>query len=683
MSHDYSEHDDFDGFSDHEGSQVYVSDDVPDDHGCLYDGESSEPGSDSDDEPKDHTGFVDDEASEADSEWESENSFEPDYAIGPGTLHKFTKLPLELREMIWKTFCPDLSAEPRVYELNFDGKDLRFAAQVEDQTTPLRTVLSIHRESRALGRTFAPNLIQLPHGLGVAPCHMERDLVFVDWSFDHRYCPGPDELEILGNAAPGLQNLAFTAGVTFFDGGADLDRLYSLKNVFIGHEADHLPTRGLTWCVSENNHTYQVVHQEDVGNGLTENVNILFCWPNPDKYGETGERDFSSRQFASLKFDQEGRAVDAQGEVAGENPTDEVVSNWGWEIARLREWLDPLHEMNQSSTDQSREGSSGPEDEEQHENVEEQHDDKAREREEQPRSPPQPQRISVWPFTRFLFASGANRLEAMKAWQKPWDEWESDAEEDDYGDDSSEMDSDDSLHDFIAHDETIDLETDDDQDGASQAEDEDGSPSRAAQRQHLIIDSGDEDESSTEPGEPSQSRPRSRVVIDLADSSEEEGDAEGEEGEEDIAPQRAGGSSRRARARPIPVDSEDDDDDEVIPQPSRAAARRAAVLLSDSEDDKEGAGGHQVDGARIEEEEDSPSEEEDDEEEERMAPPPRMSLAKRLRLEAAQARAALAEDDSDAEDHDGDGRASDDVSSEDEMIAGMEEEGEDDDEEAW
>lgn len=695
MSHDYSDEEDFQGFSDHDDSQVFISisDGPSEDHSRLYDDEASEVAFGSDDEPKHHTGFVDDEASEADSDSDSDSesdiTYETNNAIFPDTLHKFKHLPAELREMIWKAFCPDLSVLPRVYELSCDEKVLRFAAHVEDQTAPLRAVLAVHRESRALGHKFAPHLIQLRHGQGVAPCHMERDVLFVGWTFDHRYCPWPEELDMLAEAAPGLQNLAITMGTTFFDGGAELDRLYSLKNVFIAQDAEDVSARGLTWCVSDKNHSYHLIHQEESEGLISEAVDILFYWPDPDKYGESGERSFSSRNFASLEFDQEGTAVNAVGEGGSDDGMDySTVSNWGYEIARLREYLDPLHKMNQSSGAQSRSGSSEPETEErdnpttpegaQEKEPEEERGNEEDEGGEGQSSPPRPHRICVWPFTRFMFASGVDRLEALKAWKKPWEDWESDQGSYGYMEESSDMDSDNSLNDFIAPDDPIDLETDDDdEEASSQSGDEEGASRHTAQGQDLGFESVEEDESSAEIGEPSRARKTDRVVIDLADSSDKEEDENGE----NTKPQRAGSSSRRARARPIPVDSEDDDDDD-LPQPSRAGARRAAALLSESDDD---ANGDQNGGPKSEDEQNSSSEEDEDvSDEEEEAPPPKISLAKRLRLEAAQARAALAADDSDDEDQDGD--ASDDerdASDEDEMTMGIVDEDEEEDEEAW
>ncbi|KAJ4422631.1 hypothetical protein N0V82_002750 [Gnomoniopsis sp. IMI 355080] len=676
MSQDYSEEDDFDGFSDQDGSQVYIYDEV------------SEAASEGDDESKRHDGFFDDEASEAESEAESDaesgTDYDPSGAITPNALHNFMHLPLELRQMIWKSFCPDLSNEPRLYEISFCGRWPHFAAWVEDQTAPLRTVLAVHQESRALGHKFAPHLIQLFSDCGVAPCNLERDIVLVDWVFDHRYSPEVEEIEMLAKIAPGLQNLAIRSGVTLFDGAPDLDRLYSLKNVFVSMDTGFIPTRGLTWCLSEKNNSYHVVHQEDVGAGLTRDVDMLFLWPDPEKYGESGERTFSSRSFGSLKLDEEGLPVTEEGERHHDSPGLALnISNWGYEIARLREWLDPLHELTrpeeESWEEQSHSGSSGPETGEQvtEETLKEEHEGKKIQGNEETTdiqeqsSPPRPQRISVWPLARFE-DSEVQRIDTMKAWQKPWEEWDttrgSDSSEQDWSDDD-DPEYPDSLDGFITWDDTMEPEADDDE-ILSQPEDEEAASNRS---------NADEEESSTETGEPSRARQRNRVVVDLADSSEEE-----EDEDDTTALQRAGSSNRRARARAIPVDSDDDEDDDLphpsrrpipvnsdddddddddLPQPSRAGARRAAVVLSDSDDDEEDLVEHQNGKVTIEDDESS-SEEGEDISDEEEAPPPRISLAKRLRMEAAQARAEIAAmraaECSDEEDEDqGDGASYD------------------------
>lgn len=680
--------DDPDGFDEHEEAQTRLE------YGQLYDEEASEGASDSDDESKDHDGFLDDEASEAESDLEFEQSDGQTTAIFPDTMHSFMRLPIELREMIWKQFCPDLSNNPRVLEIIFDGNLPTFAAQVEGQTEPLRMVLAVHQESRKLGHKFAPNLIQLYSNRGVAPCHMERDIVLVNWDFDHRYSPGEDEVDMLAQIAPGLQNLAFPARVNFFDGGPDLDRLYSLKNIFVTQDSDRIPTIGLTWCLSDKTRSYQVVHSEDIGNGLVEDLDMLFYWPDPEKHGESGERSFSSRSFGSLQFDEEGYAVDDQGErIAGNSSRSHSISNWGYEIARLREFLDPLHEMNQTSAQHSRSGSSESEDggEQDSESAQEGHKDR-HETEEQS-TLPRPQRVSVWPLVRFDFADESRRLEAMRVWNKPWEEWESDEGSDAPEEDWDDDDAQDSLDGFIAADEPFDSEIDDDDEEESLIDEELGAgvPDHSAQDQNLDVESAEEDESATEPGDSLRGRHDNEAAIDLADSSEreEEEEEEGEDGEDAIIGSRGVvNAGRRARGRHIPLDSEDedeDDNDDDAPQPTRTGGRRAAIPSSESEDNdnEEDTGAPQTGEPSVEDDEESSSE--DGSEEETPPPAPRMSLAKRLRLEAAQARAALAAEDSDDEDQDG--PASDDeedgLDGEEEGMGLADEDEVDDDDERW
>lgn len=703
---------DFDGFDEDEEARMYNGgldgDDDPDgfdeheealtrlEYGHLYDEGASEGAFDSDDESRDRDGFLDDEASEAESDLESEQSDRQNTAIFPDTMDHFMRLPIELREMIWKQFCPDLSNNPRVFEITFDDNLPTFAAQIEYQTEQLRRVLAVHQESRRLAQNFAPHLIKLPKNRGVAPCHMERDIVLADWKFDHRYSPGDHELDMLASIAPGLQNLAVPAGVTFFDGGPDLDRLYSLRNVFVTQDAEMIPTIGLTWCLSDTTRSYHVVHPEDVGNGLIEELDMFFFWPDPENHDEFGERSFNSRSFGSLQFDEEGQAVNDEGEIIGGNSSRPYsTSNWGYEIQRLREWLDPLHEMNNRTLARlSHSGSSSESEdrgEQDSEPAHEDHEDRQETREQTVL--PQPQRISVWPLARFEFAEGVRRLEAMDAWQQPWEEWESEGGSDDFEEGWDDEDEDlDSLDGFIAPDEPFDSEVDDDDEEESLIDEEVGAGApddHSAQDQNVHVESAEEEESATEPGDSSRGGHDNETVIDLVDSSErEEGEEEEEEGEDAIIIRSRGiaNAGRRVRGRHIPLDSEDEDedgndeeeDDDDLPQATRNGGRRVAIPSSSESEDNDNeedidnpqTGGPTTTTSRVqddESEEPSSEEEEDDseeeeEEEEETTPPPatRMSLAKRLRLEAAQARAeALAADDSDDEE-DQDGDASDD-----------------------
>ncbi|CAN8104863.1 unnamed protein product [Discula destructiva] len=673
---DCSDEEGFEGFSDHDDPHAHESDaelnyqtgifDNDDDDGDNNDMEAIEAESDSDDEHKNHTGFFDDEASEADPDLRSESASEVDDALFPQTFPKFMQLPAELRQMVWKAYCPDLCTKPRVFDLTLTNGMIQFAPYVEAHTAALRNVLAIHHETRLLGHNFAPNLIELSHGLGVAPCHLERDVIFVE-TFGLSDPESWSSLDELATVARGVQNLGLSYGFlrTLHENTEALERLISLKNLFIGVDIDHVPSKALAWCVSGKTHEYHVTHQEDLGRGLYEEVDVFYIWPRPKDYGERGERSFSLRQVGELRFDEEGMPVDEKGEQVGDATSrEQTAAEWGYAMQTLRETLDPLHEMLPASPSEASEAEAGISEAEDTKDTEDEEG-----KQEQESQPSRPHRISVWPIAQFMFADAVERLNAIRAWQKPWDEWQTDEYE---SDESEELDSDDSLNDFLDFDDTGELQPhDDDEDDESSADE----LSTEHPSQPVVIDlmgSTEDDEVVTLSDRarvPSRRvRPRA-IAVDSDDLSDDDEDFvvphctggafrritdSSDDDEVPVAPHRAVGPSRRARVRARPVDSDDEAEDDleaaVYLRCHGGPARRISV--SDTEDEDESVSGTKADIQKA-----SPSEEEDSSEDDNPAPAPKMSLAKRLRLEAAAARAALdSSEPSDGED-DGYGHA--------------------------
>lgn len=713
MADDYSDGE-FNGFSDQDQNQFeYEIENEHDYQSDLDDEDASETAMDSDNEPKDHTGFFDDEASDADSDTESDDAF-PTFPTGrsvtPPTLHKFMQLPIELREMIWKQYCPALSAKPRVYNLTLCGPDLfKPNPHVEDQIAPLRIVRSVHRESRRLGREFAPNLVTLPHGMGVLPCSWEKDLFVIEHispSFSGVSC---HDLEALLHVVPFVQNLGFSGGIlpdVDRTSAGLLSRFPDLKNLFLGPHpgVDKVPSRTLTWCVSGNTHEYHVLHRE--GCGLyDEDVDILTIWPDPDKFCESEERKFGARGIDRVKFDENGNELGKDGEIIG--PAQEpvpFVATWRCELEAWRNALDPLHKDPWLSSGED------PDEDDGGNNRPEQTVDSGPPRDEDDVSQSRqlvPKRIRVFPFMTFMFPNAMRRLYELRSWKQSWDEWESSDCESDGEEDISDLDSDDSLNDFLAPDDTNELEDEDDSDDM-------GFPDN-----HEVIDLVDSSEEETSPISPISAamlRSRSHVTTIDSDSEDDSEDSalmtassgrralsfdsnpDGDNEEENL--QYSHSNTRRARATldfdsnvsdedvidprlpsrstarrhrrhlaPLSDLEDDDDDEEAVQAPPSKRRRVRPVVESDSDDEERNrAIGDPCDPESDSNEKDteasvtaeggkSSSSSSDDE----PAPPPKMSLAKRLRLEAAAARAAETDLEQESEgDGEEDGRASDD-----------------------
>lgn len=592
-------------------------------------------------------GLFDLEASEDDSvaAYEGQNELDYDDGEDPESFPNFMKLPLELREMVWKAFCPDLTAVARVYQIYLtDERRPRYLLPgpvLQDQTASMRTLLAVNRQARDMGLKSSPHTFSLSAG-EIIRYHEEKDVIHVvtsPRSGDTRFQLGIQEL----HASP--KNFAFS--LNCLDEGF-VDVCYLLpdaRRIFIlidDIDLQDVPGEDYAWAVSDNVHHYHSETQEDGEAGLVTTIQQLICWPDVDK-----NRDFAQQYVDIGDAGQSSILKDA--------------------IRSCRDMLaDPLDLSEELSQDY----------------VTEEMRDEAISR---------LQKIEVWPMIQFNGDAGFHLFNDMKACDRPFDEWDSGSSDSDDTEDEydSEGIDDDSIHDHLSTDDEDDLpgqllttsspghgtlgqlldsssetndhlaaqfSSDEDDTGENQAghadgsgsdDQEEGSRSRASRPKRRFVKSDSEDESATEAEEP---RPaanhRGRAV--LVDSEDEI-----DEGDEDALSRPAQGRHRRARA--VPSDSEDEDEDDT-PQPSRATLnRRARALPAESADDDDGSESREGLANRQEasssdennsSEESSSGEEGDDE----PAPPKRLSLAQRLRIEAQRERSGrLDDEDSDAD----------------------------------
>lgn len=653
-------------------------------------------------------GLLDLEASEASSEPYDEAEDFSDHGSYDGSyaeynFPKFMQLPPEIREMVWGAFCPDLGADPRVFELHLHTivsppgavhlpsvvRGIVAGPQLESQTAPMRTVLAVHRESRVLGIKSAPHELSLSNG-ELIRYHEERDVLFVAWNEEILLRGVALRFQELGIEA---QNIAFPYIVCFQNQDELVDLMYLLpqaRRLFILDEEEDLQDpegphplhfRDYAWTVTEMVHRYRLDTEEEGEFGLPIPVGRIFCWPDLDNFPEFAKEHVT-------------------------RPDDSIW--WSTRIteSRLRLWnpLEDSRELNEVDIS----------DEEKREAIE------------------RLQNIEVWPMIRFNFDGGLERFYYMESRglgrnRLPPDDlsesetsdagiedgYESSGIDDDPIDDSTSNDDEDELllgghlgHD-TSHlygsssqllDDTSEIEelpqanfSSDEEGGeqdhislASDSENESGSQTHASRRKRRVVDS-DSDESATETEQtrPSRRRPgraaldsevdnedessdvepvrganrRARAIpIDSDDEGDGHDDSDGDGDEDDVPrPSRSG----RKRGRAVPADSEDDDDEGVVQQPSGSGRRHGRVVQEDSDEDEDGESDSQGGGAKTkdaassDDEERSSSDGEDDD----PPPPKRLSLAKRLRMESrqAQSRHLHHDDDSEADEMTGDG----------------------------
>lgn len=654
--------------------------------GSEEDDESHE--SDSDDA---NHGLLDLEASEGSSDPESdadEFSDAGSYAAVAAeySFPKFMQLPPEIREMIWGAFCPDLGSEPRVFELHLRTvisppgaihlptivHGIVAGSQLESQTEPMRAVLAVHRESRALALKSAPNEFSLSDG-ELVRYHEERDVLLIGWQEEILLRGIALRFQELGIEA---QNLAFPSNIIREHTDDLVDLMYLLpqtRKLFLLDEEEDLQDlkmsiRDYAWTVADMVHKYRLDTEEENDIGFLVPINRIFCWPDLDNYREFAEEH-----------------VRDPGENVGEESTVDEYRH------RLRNPLEDSRELNQNNLS----------DEEKTEAI-----DRLRS-------------IEVWPMVRFNFLQGLNQFRYIETRARSFpdqmsepesprnyiyirDEYESDGIDDNPIDDSTSVDDYDEMlaqnlaqrifgphgsSDQSDNSSEIDelppanFSSDEEPEEPDQitSDSEDGSTSRrrAARPMRRVVES-DSDGSATEAQSPRPSKRRSRDAIsDSEDNEDGSSDAEPvrganrrapaiqidsedeDEQDDDDADVPQPSRSGRRRGRAVPVDSDDDDDEEGLQQPSKGRKSRGRVVQEESdeededgESDSQGGGAKTKDSGSSDDEEQSSSDDEDDD----PPPPKRMSLAKRLRMESRQDRSRhVDDDDSEADGMNGDG----------------------------
>ncbi|KAK4120466.1 hypothetical protein N657DRAFT_648960 [Parathielavia appendiculata] len=281
--------------------------DVSDDADEIDEGSSSEPGSQSesesgsDDSPNDVFDLEaidsDDENSEDSDEIDDEDDRRRlDPRSDDHSFPHFMRLPLELRIRIWEYFCPDLTAESRVYWFSLMGgmflnKQGRYEDPVvydgqflEQQTRAARAMLAVHHQSRHLAlKAFPDSLSFGRRGRNVLRFNSHKDIVVVGFSDVLAKTAMPR----IRGFSKHIRHLALESDVL-----ADhhcrlsplLDNFENLTAVYYVHDQADFRSRHLRWCMTDLAKRYSVTTFEEQP-GLGEEAQHTYCWPDVDKHG--------------------------------------------------------------------------------------------------------------------------------------------------------------------------------------------------------------------------------------------------------------------------------------------------------------------------------------------------------------------------------------------------------------
>ncbi|PHH62099.1 hypothetical protein CDD81_7592 [Ophiocordyceps australis] len=312
--------------------------DISDENNCDSSNQDDSQDDFTDDEDEQNSelhvaGLIDDEAEEDDErsqstdevdEWQS-SSLNRDQSF-----HYFTRLPVEVRHLIWKHFCPDLEQKPRVLAFRFDCEQVESdpfkrprgrspspdngrildGLFLEGQTEALRAVMAVDRESRALARSYFPDNLCFDSGCpqsALAAFNKAHDVVMLEFILMEpstiRSVNTTGFLEHVVNLAIDMTTEdAQDSDIPTHDASEIVEALSmfpSLKRVYLARGDDLYRLRELNWCVQDEAHQFAAEYpREEVSSfegAPLLNFAWVVCWPNVDRYPDFAETHGSPR----------------------------------------------------------------------------------------------------------------------------------------------------------------------------------------------------------------------------------------------------------------------------------------------------------------------------------------------------------------------------------------------------
>ncbi|KAF5025445.1 hypothetical protein F66182_2468 [Fusarium sp. NRRL 66182] len=260
---------------------------------------------------------AEDSDDESTDEFDDENYDGDGFDRDPPTDYfpQFSRLPIELRHRIWELFCPELRARYRVLDFIISYGTARHpeaatsfvwtvrdGLALEDQTKNLRTVLAVHKESRALATNAFPHSLSIDAGSGdaIVAFNQDSDVVLVN---DFTYREGRNVYHLPAFASE-IKNLALGGSNILDNLGAFtiptfLDQFSQLETFFVSISSASCRRSSLAWCTSDFVNHYQTQTYEKQP-GLGEDLQFLWCWPDLQRHPDFARFQISRDAWDNL-----------------------------------------------------------------------------------------------------------------------------------------------------------------------------------------------------------------------------------------------------------------------------------------------------------------------------------------------------------------------------------------------
>ncbi|KAI0875565.1 hypothetical protein GGS24DRAFT_454625 [Hypoxylon argillaceum] len=250
----------------------------------FFDMEAEESDGHDADEDEDENEYYDEEDDDEDDSHPSRNS--QTYSFP-----QFSRLPPELRALIWEAVDPDLKSKGRVLDfiiVRTPQPDLWESAVLEQQTAPARTLLAVNQESRSIALKHYPDVVRLRRGLGQVRFKSASDIILLrhfkvtdDVLCLKRWCDNIKYLAVDVISAQRSESPEPHALPVPDDPSQDFG---ALEAVFYCFEGSIIGRRKLSWAVSEASRQFYIQTFEE-SPGLGEDFKVQYCWPDPTPDG--------------------------------------------------------------------------------------------------------------------------------------------------------------------------------------------------------------------------------------------------------------------------------------------------------------------------------------------------------------------------------------------------------------